>query len=75
VRIDVTMEVGDVTQSVEVTSETPLIQSENASLSQVVGARTVQEIPLNGRNILNLINLVPGVVPQGAWQGGRVARM
>ena len=69
VRIDVTMEVGDVTQSVEVTSETPLIQSENASLSQVVGARTVQEIPLNGRNILNLINLVPGVVPQGASDG------
>jgi len=69
VRIDVTMEVGDVTQSVEVTSETPLIQSENASLSQVVGARAVQEIPLNGRNILNLINLVPGVVPQGASDG------
>jgi hypothetical protein len=69
VRIDVTMEVGDVTQSVEVTGETPLIQTENASLSQVVSARSVQEIPLNGRNVLNLINLVPGVVPQGSSDG------
>src|SRR5205823_13985018 len=68
-RNDVSMQVGDVSQSVEVTGETPLIETENASLSQVVGARAVQEIPLNGRNILNLINLVPGVVPQGASDG------
>lgn len=69
VRIDVAMQVGEVSESVEVTAETPLIQTENASLSQVVGARAVEEIPLNGRNILNLVNLVPGVVPQGASEG------
>ena len=69
VRIDVILEVGDVAQSVEVTSETPLIQTENASLSQVVGSRAVQEIPLNGRNVLNLVNLVPGIVPQGSSDG------
>jgi hypothetical protein len=69
VRIDVAMQVGDVTQTVEVTGETPLIQTENASLSQVVGTRAVQELPLNGRNVLNLVNLVPGVVPQGASDG------
>ena len=45
VPIDVTMEVGDVTQSVEVTSETPLIQSENASLSQVVGPGQCRKFP------------------------------
>lgn len=69
VRIDVAMQIGDVTQTVEVTGETPLIQTENASLSQVVGARAVQGLPLNGRNVLNLVNLVPGVVPQGASDG------
>lgn len=69
VRIDVVMQIGDVTQTVEVTGETPLIQTENASLSQVVGARAVQGLPLNGRNVLNLVNLVPGVVPQGASDG------
>ncbi len=64
-RIDVTLQVGDSTQSVEVSAASPLIQTETATLSQVVGARTVEEIPLNGRNVLNLVALVPGVVPQG----------
>ena len=42
-----------------------LLQTESASLGQVVESRTVQEMPLNGRNVLNLAGLVPGVVPQG----------
>src|SRR5439155_1496928 len=49
VRIDVTMQVGDVTQLVEVSAETPLLQTENASLGQVVDSRKVLEAPLNGR--------------------------
>ncbi|MFL6416936.1 MAG: carboxypeptidase regulatory-like domain-containing protein, partial [Bryobacteraceae bacterium] len=69
VRIDVPMQVGDVTQSVQVTAEAALMQTENASLSQVVNARSVQELPLNGRNVLNLIALAPGVVPQGSTDG------
>lgn len=69
VRIDVAMQVGDVTQTVEVQGGAPLIQTESATLSQVVGARAVQELPLNGRNILNLVSLTPGVVPQGSSDG------
>ena len=69
VRADVGLAVGDVTQSVEVTAEAALLQSENASLGQVVAARSVQELPLNGRNVLNLINYAPGVVPQGSSEG------
>ena len=65
VRLDTTMEVGDLTQVVEVTAQTPLLQSETTSLGQVVDSRKVQEMPLNGRNVLNLVGLVPGVVPQG----------
>ena len=63
------MEVGDVNQSVSVDASAPLLQTENASLSQVVAGRSVQELPLNGRNVLNLVNLVPGVVPQGFSDG------
>jgi hypothetical protein len=63
------MQVGDVTQSVEVAAEAPLLQTENASLSQVVSTRSVQQLPLNGRNVLNLVALVPGVVPQGSTEG------
>src|SRR4051794_4463908 len=69
VRADVAMQVGEVTQQMEVTSEAPLLQTENASLSQVVAGRAVQELPLNGRNVLNLVNYVPGVVPQGSSEG------
>jgi hypothetical protein len=69
VRVDVPMQVGDVTQSVEVTSQAALLQTENATLSQVVDARSVQELPVNGRDILNLVALAPGVVPQGSTDG------
>src|SRR6516225_2529197 len=69
VRTDIVMQVGDVNQSVEVQAEAPLLQTETANLSQVVGSRAVQELPLNGRNILNLISLAPGVVPQGSSEG------
>jgi hypothetical protein len=69
VRADIVMQVGDVNQSVEVQAAAPLLQTEAANLSQVVGARAVQELPLNGRNILNLIALAPGVVPQGSSEG------
>ncbi len=69
VRVDIALQVGEVTQSVEVTSAAPLLQTENASLSQVVAARSVEELPLNGRNVLNLVALVPGVVPQGGSEG------
>jgi hypothetical protein len=69
VRVDVGLEVGDVNQSVEVTAAAPLLQTENTSLSQVVQSRSVQELPLNGRNVLNLVQIVPGVVPQGSSDG------
>lgn len=65
VRIDVPMQLGDVTQTVEVTAQTPLLQTENAALGQVVNSRKVLEMPLNGRNVFGLVALVPGVVPGG----------
>ncbi|MEZ5403679.1 MAG: TonB-dependent receptor [Bryobacteraceae bacterium] len=65
VRIDVAMQVGEVTQILEVTEQTPLLQTENASLGQVVESRKVLEMPLNGRNVYSLVALVPGVVPGG----------
>jgi hypothetical protein len=68
-RIDASLEIGDVKQTVQVTSETPLLQTETSSLGQTVEGRSVQDMPLNGRNLMNLVALVPGVVPQGATQG------
>ena len=65
VRNDATMQVGEVGQTVEVSAHAPLLQTETTSLGQVVEARRVLEMPINGRNVLSLVALVPGVVPQG----------
>ncbi|HEX4168229.1 MAG TPA: TonB-dependent receptor [Bryobacteraceae bacterium] len=64
-KIDITLQVGELSQQVEVTAQTPLLQPETSSLGQVVEQRKVNELPLNGRNPLNLVALVPSVVPQG----------
>ena len=64
-KIDLSLQVGELTQTVEVTAQTPLLQPESSSLGQVVDTRKTDELPLNGRNPLNLTALVPSVVPQG----------
>jgi len=69
-RVDIALQVGAQTEVVEVTSEAPLLQPETQSLGQVVEGRLVTESPLNGRNPLALVALVPGVVPQGSPSGG-----
>ena len=66
-KIDATLEVGELTQTVEVTAQTPLLQPESSSLGQVVDQRKTTELPLNGRNPLNLVALAPSVVPQGGY--------
>jgi Carboxypeptidase regulatory-like domain len=69
-RVDISLVVGAQTETVEVTSEVPLLQPETNSLGQVVEQRSVTELPLNGRNPLALVALVPGVVPQGQPSAG-----
>src|SRR5437899_1939001 len=73
-RIDLTMQVGEVTQTVEVTGETPLLQTETSSLGQIVDEREATELPLNGRNIFNLAFVAPSVVPQGNSYGTPVGK-
>ena len=63
--IDAALTVGQVSETVEVTSETPLLQAETSSLGQVVEERKANELPLNGRNIFNLITISPAAIAQG----------
>lgn len=65
VRIDVVLTIGQATESVRVVSEVPLLEPESSSMGQVVERRKIEELPLNGRNPLALVALVPGVIPQG----------
>ena len=72
--INLMLQVGDVTQTVEVTSETPLLQLDSASLGQVIDERKTNEIPLNGRNVFNLITLSPAAIAQGGSGGSQVGQ-
>ena len=63
-RIDFTMHVGGVKQEIEVTARAQLMDVDTASLGQTIERRTVQDLPLNGRNYLTLGSLSPGVTPQ-----------
>ena len=72
--IDAVLPVGQVTESVEVTAESPLLQAESSSLGQVVEERKANELPLNGRNIFNLVSIAPSVVTQGGAGGTPVGQ-
>src|SRR6266403_950670 len=63
--VDTSLTVGAASEIVEVTSETTLLQTESSSLGQIVEQRKANELPLNGRNIFNLITISPAAVAQG----------
>lgn len=64
-RIDVTLEIGEMTNTVEITGGAPVLQSENASIGTVIENRSIVELPLNGRNYLQLTSLIPGATTNG----------
>lgn len=72
VRVDFSLQVGSVTQTVEVSGAPPLVQTTNASLGTVVGSQQVEELPLNGRRYTDLTALTSGVakVIEGPVNGG-----
>jgi hypothetical protein len=71
-RLDFQLHVGSVAQTAEVTSEAPLLETETASLGDVVASQQVEELPLNGRRYTDLAALTSGVakVTEGPVNGG-----
>ena len=71
-RLDFQLHVGSVNQTAEVTGEAPLLETETASLGDVVSAQQVEELPLNGRRYTDLAELTSGVskVIEGPVNGG-----
>jgi hypothetical protein len=67
VRVDISLEVGALTESVQVTGAVAALQAETSDLGHVVENRQVLELPLNGRNTIALANLAAGVRPQGTF--------
>jgi hypothetical protein len=62
-RNDVQLHPGAESTVIEVTASTPLLQADSATVSSTVTARAVQDLPLNGRNFVQLVATVPGANP------------
>src|SRR6201987_3593923 len=60
---------GSALESVMVEGDTPVLDTESSTVGTVVEQRKANELPLNGRNVFNLIELAPSVVPQGSSTG------
>jgi hypothetical protein len=60
-RADAKLQPGSVQETVEVTAAPSLLETDSSSVSSVVTEQSVQDLPLNGRNFVNLVQLQPGV--------------
>jgi len=67
-RVDFTLEVGQVTETVDVVAMAPLVRSESAELGEVIEERAIRELPLNGRLFTQLVYLAPGITPGQAGE-------
>jgi hypothetical protein len=67
-RVDVNMNVGQVSERISVEAEAPLLNTENAVTGQVIESKRVTELPLNGRNFQQLQLLVPGSISTTNFQ-------
>ena len=63
------MMLGSASESVTVAGESSPIDTETSTVGTVVEQRKANELPLNGRNVFNLIVLAPSVIPQGSSTG------
>ncbi|HLJ16158.1 MAG TPA: TonB-dependent receptor [Bryobacteraceae bacterium] len=68
-RIDFPMQVGEVSQQMEVTGGAPLLSTETAALGTVIENRRIIDLPLNGRDYLQLVTLSPNVTTEGGAGG------
>ncbi len=67
-KIDIKLEVGATTETVQVQSQAIGVETVNATLGHSVTSRQIVNAPLNGRNTLSLALLEPGVIPNLSWQ-------
>jgi len=63
IRTDFALQVGQVSQNIEVKATTPPISTDDAAIREVVGQQAVADLPLNGRDPLQLATLTAGVLP------------
>lgn len=69
-RVDITVAVGDVAETISVVEAAPSVKADSSEFGDVIQKRQVQELPLNGRNYVQLVHLQPGVTT--GQQGGNI---
>jgi Carboxypeptidase regulatory-like domain len=72
VRVDIALQPGEVSQTITITEAPPLVETTNATLGGTLSNQTINDLPLNGRNYINLLTLRPGM--QVYPGGGSAAR-
>jgi hypothetical protein len=74
-RVDVTLQPGEQSQMVTVTEALPLVETTTATLTGSINSEKIADLPLNGRNFVNLLTLRPGYVNSPGGGGGNQAGM
>lgn len=72
-RVDLTLKVGQVSEVIQVEATTPLLEADSSSKGQVIAAKQVVELPLQGRSYANLALLAPGVRQSLSGNSGSIA--
>jgi outer membrane receptor protein involved in Fe transport len=73
-RVNAQLGVGALTETLTVTAQAPIIQSDSATVGALLPETAVQDLPLNGRNIIGLVRMVPGAnegLPNSLSSGNR----
>jgi hypothetical protein len=73
-RVDAQLAVGTLTENITVTAQASLIQSDSATVGALLPETAVQDLPLNGRNVIGLVRMVPGAnegLPSSLSSGNR----
>jgi hypothetical protein len=72
-KVDIVLEIGQTSESVNVNAEAPLLQTSDSTVGDVINNQQIEDLPLNGRDYLQLANLSSGTTPssQGVSIGGQ----
>jgi Carboxypeptidase regulatory-like domain len=71
-RVDFVLQLGAVSETVDVEAAAPLLESSNSSIGQVIETKAVSDLPLNGRNFAQLAILSPGAIGVGYGPAGTI---
>jgi len=62
IRVDIVLELGSLTETIQVEGTAPVVQSDSSELAQTVTEQQIKDLPLNGRDFVQLTRIIPGVL-------------